>query len=179
MTRLRPSTRRGWVLLAVATAAAILIAASGRLFVWPPSDAPGRTDAVVALGGDPGQRRAAAALQLAVAWHVPIAVISLGGGPARCPQAPKGVQVICFRPNPVNTRGEAEYASRLAESRHWHRIMVVPQRTQTTRARMLFERCTDIQLQMVPVSDRTSHLPVDVLYEWGALLKALVWQRAC
>jgi hypothetical protein len=44
---------------------------------------------------------------------------------------------------------------------------------------MLFQRCSDVQLLMVPVSDRRSHLPIDVLYEWGALMKALVWQRSC
>jgi hypothetical protein len=32
---------------------------------------------------------------------------------------------------------------------------------------------------MVPVSDPSSHLPYDVVYEWGALAKALIVQRSC
>jgi hypothetical protein len=32
---------------------------------------------------------------------------------------------------------------------------------------------------MVPVSDPFSHLPYDVVYEWGALAKALIVQRSC
>jgi hypothetical protein len=32
---------------------------------------------------------------------------------------------------------------------------------------------------MVPVSDPLSHLPYDVVYEWGALAKALIVQRSC
>ena len=48
------------------------------------------------------------ALHLAEAGYAPIVVISLGGDPkVRCPRTPKGLEVICFRPNPVNTRGEA------------------------------------------------------------------------
>ena len=174
----RPRSRRRW-LVAVVIVVVLFAAATARLFVWSPIDRPGPSDAVVALGGDPGQRRAAAAIQLAVAWHVPVAVISLGGGAATCPRPPRHVQVICFRPDPVDTRGEAEYVARLAARRHWGRIMVVPERSQTTRARLLFERCTDVHLLMVPVSDPPAHLPFDVLYEWGALTKALLWQRSC
>jgi uncharacterized SAM-binding protein YcdF (DUF218 family) len=86
---------------------------------------------------------------------------------------------MCFRADPLDTRGEAEYVATLAAQRHWHRIIVVSERTQTTRARMLFKRCTSLQLVMVPVADPRNHLPYDVTYEWGALLKALVWQRSC
>ena len=32
---------------------------------------------------------------------------------------------------------------------------------------------------MVPVNDPPSHLPYDIVYEWGALAKALVLDRAC
>jgi hypothetical protein len=32
---------------------------------------------------------------------------------------------------------------------------------------------------MVPVSDPVSHLPYDVAYEWGALVKAIVLERSC
>jgi uncharacterized SAM-binding protein YcdF (DUF218 family) len=158
----------------------VFLVSTTRLFVWPPSNRPSRVNAIIALGGDPGQRRMKSALQLANAGYATIAVISLGGDPkVRCPRAPKGIEVICFRPNPVNTRGEAEFVARLAAQRHWHRIIVIPDRTQTTRARLLFRRCTGIDLEMVPVHDDLSQLVLGVTYEWGALIKALIFDRSC
>lgn len=157
----------------------LFLAATARLFVWPPTDAPARADAVVSLGGDPGQRRAHQALALAAAGWAPVAVVSLGGYRVPCPSAPRHVQVVCFRPDPVNTRGEAEYAARLAAERHWHHLIVVPEHSQSTRARLLFERCTSARLTVVPVADRPGRLFGDVVYEWGALFKALVLKRGC
>ena len=120
------------------------------------------------------------ALQLAKAGYAPVAVISLGGDPTvHCPRAPKGIEVICFRPDPVNTRGEAEFVAGLAAQRHWDRIIVIPDRTQTTRARLLFKRCTQISLEMVPVHDDLPQLLAGVAYEWGALIKALIFNRSC
>ena len=157
----------------------LFLAATARLFVWPPTDGPRRVDAIVSLGGDPGQRRAHLAIALARAGDAPVAVVSLGGYQVPCPAAPRHVEVICFRPDPVDTRGEAEYAARLAARRHWRSLIVVPERSQSTRARLLFERCTPARLVVVPVADHGSRLPGDVAYEWGALLKALLWKRTC
>jgi hypothetical protein len=158
---------------------ALFLAATARLFVWSPIDAPTRVDAVVALGGDPGQRRAHHAIALAQAGFAPVAVISLGGNPpVACPTA-TAIQVVCFRADPLDTRGEAEHVATLAAQRHWTSIMVVPERSQTTRARVLFDRCTSITIRWTPVSDPLSHLPFDVLYEWGSLFKALALERSC
>ena len=154
-------------------------AATARLFLWPPTDAPAKADAVVALGGDPGQRRAHLAIKLAEAGFAPVAVISLGGYHVPCPTAPRRISVICFHPNPVDTRGEAEYSARLAAQNRWTRLIVVAERSQATRARLLFKRCTPAHLLIVPIEDRLSHLPLDVLYEWGALFKALVLKTSC
>ncbi len=158
----------------------VFVAATARLFVWSPTDSPTRVDAVVALGGDPGQRRAHYALELVKSGFAPVAVISLGGTRAvPCPTHPRTERVICFRANPLDTRGEAQYVARLARRRHWNQLVVVSERSQTTRARMLFERCTSAHLHMVPVSDPGSHIVYDVVYEWGALAKALILQRSC
>jgi uncharacterized SAM-binding protein YcdF (DUF218 family) len=175
-----PSTVRGRILLVAVVLVALLAAATARLFVWSPTDLPTRVDAVVALGGDPGQRRAHEALALVGAGFAPVAVISLGGVPAvACPRHGATVRVICFRADPLDTRGEAEYVSRLARRRHWDHLIIVSERSQSTRARMMFKRCTAAHLDMVPVSDPVSHLPYDIAYEWGALVKALVVQRSC
>ena len=180
-----PSRLRRPVLLTllgmVAVGFVLAVVATARLFVWPPSDEPAKADAVVALGGDPGQLRAKQALRLAGQGYAPVAVVSLGGKKAvPCPRpVPAGVTLICFRADPLNTRGEAEYVARLAERRHWHRIIVVSERSQVTRARLLFKRCTPVDLLMVPVTDPRVRLAYDVVYEWGALLKALTVVRGC
>src|SRR5579863_4803649 len=109
-----PSTVRGRILLVAAVLVVLLAAATARLFVWPPTDPPTRVDAVVALGGDPGQRRAHEALALVGAGFAPVAVISLGGVPAVACPPHRGVAAICFRADPLDTRGEAEYVTRLA-----------------------------------------------------------------
>ncbi len=159
---------------------AVLAAATARLFIWSPIDAPTRVDAVVALGGDPGQRRALEAIKLVESGYAPVAVISLGGNPpVPCPRHRAQVRVLCFRADPLDTRGEAQYVAALARRHDWDQLIVVSERSQATRARLLFERCTSAHLHMVPVSDPVSHLPYDVVYEWGALLKALVLERSC
>jgi uncharacterized SAM-binding protein YcdF (DUF218 family) len=89
------------------------------------------------------------------------------------------IEIVCFRAHPLDTRGEAEFVARLAARRHWDRLIVVPERSQATRARMLFERCTRAQLIIVPVTDPLSDLFYDVAYEWAALTKALVLDRSC
>jgi hypothetical protein len=181
VVRLLPSSRWGRALLLVAAVIVVLfLAATARLFLWPQVDTPTHADAVVALGGDPGQHRAYKAIGLALDGYAPVALVSLGGEhPAPCPKAPARVRVMCFRANPLNTRGEAEYAARLAARNHWDKLIVVPERTQSTRARLLFGRCTAAKLYMVPVSDASTRLFLDVLYEWGALVKAAVLVRSC
>jgi len=168
------------VLWVVAIVLVLLLAASARLFVRAPTDPPANVDAVIALGGEPGELSAYKAIRLALDGYASVVVVSLGGvPPAPCPRAPKEVKVICFRADPLDTRGEAEYSARLAARNHWTRLMVVPLHTQATRARMLFERCTRAKLYMVPVSDPVKRLPYDVVYEWGALFKALFLDRSC
>lgn len=158
----------------------LFIVGTARLFLWPPTDRPVRSDAVVALGGDPGQLRAKKAVDLARSGFAPVAVISLGGQtPAPCPRPVPHVHIVCFRADPLDTKGEAEFVSRMVATRHWHQIIVVSERSQATRARMLFRRCTGVRLVMVPVTDPSSHLFYDIAYEWGALAKALTVARSC
>jgi uncharacterized SAM-binding protein YcdF (DUF218 family) len=172
--------KRHWIRWLIAALVVLFVVATARLFLWPARDRPAKVDAVVALGGDPGQRRAGYAVALAARGYAPVAVVSLGGyPPAPCPKAPPKVTVRCFRADPLDTRGEAEYAAALARREHWRSLIVVSERTQTTRARLVFDRCTDITLRFVPVDDGLSRVPFDVAYEWGALMKAMVLVRGC
>jgi uncharacterized SAM-binding protein YcdF (DUF218 family) len=184
MVRSRSSRFRRWLRVPLFVVLVVLVVlfpiATARLFVWPPTDDPVEADAVVALGGDAGQLREKKAIELARAGFAPIAVISRGGvNPVPCPKPVPHVSIICFRADPLDTRGEAEFVGRLVAARHWHRIIVVSERSQATRARMLFKRCTSTQLVMDPVQDPRTVLPFAVFYEWGALAKAIVLEPSC
>ena len=103
-----PLTKRRRVLVLGIVLIAVFCAATARLFIWSPIDAPARVNAVVALGGDPGQRRAHEAIDLVRSGFAPVAVISLGGKRAvACPRHPATMRVIFFRADPLDTRGEA------------------------------------------------------------------------
>jgi uncharacterized SAM-binding protein YcdF (DUF218 family) len=140
---------------------------------------PARVSAIVMLAG-PGNRLAVAE-QLAREHRAPVLVVSQGwqgyGGP--CPQAVPGVKLICFDPDPGNTRGEAEYAGRLARQYHWRSVVLVTATGQDTRARLLMGRCFSGSIYVM-----TTPLPLgswlyEIAYEWGALGKALVLYRGC
>ena len=169
-----------WAVLLALVAGVLLVAATARLFLWPPTDAPARVDAILALGGDPGNHRAALAVSLAESGYAPVVVVSRGGYPeAPCPTARAGIRVVCFRPDPLDTRGEVEFAASLAARRHWTSMLMVTEREQATRARLLFRRCSSIRLLVVPVAVHGLTMVHDVLYEWASLAKALVVHTSC
>lgn len=169
-----------WAVVLALLVGVLFAATSARLFLWPPTDAPAHVDAILALGGDPGQLRAKEAVSLAEAGYSSVVLVSRGGyPPAPCPPARAGIEVVCFRANPLDTRGEVEFATRLAVRRHWTSMLMVPERDQSTRARLLFRRCSDLRLLVVPVSAHGTTLLVDLAYEWAALAKAFVVHTGC
>jgi uncharacterized SAM-binding protein YcdF (DUF218 family) len=156
---------------------AALLAMSALLFVWPATNAPAKVDAIVVLGG--AGDRIAKGIALARAQIAPVLVIS-ESDTATCPRGFSRVRVICFQPNPDTTQGEAREAARLAARYHWSRLLVVSDTPQTTRARIRFDRCYHGRVLFAPVSPggivAWAH---GIVYEWGALAKALVLQRGC
>ena len=167
---------------AFAAVAAVIVALSvltARLFVWPAQGMPTRVSAIVMLAG-PGDRLPVA-LQLARQHRAPVLVVSRGwegyGGP--CPPPVPGVKLICFEPNPGTTRGEAEALGRLAKQFRWTSVVLVTTRTQDTRARLMAERCFGGSTYVVTAPLPLSSWPYQIAYGWGALLKALVVNRAC
>ena len=154
-------------------------AATARLFVWPAQGMPARVSAIVLLAG-PGDRLSTA-LDLARQHRAPMLVVSQGqhgyGGP--CPASTPGVMLICFDPDPGNTRGEAEFVGRLARRYHWASVVLVSSRAQDTRARLLVKRCFAGSVYVVTGTLPLSEWPYQIAYEWGALLKALALYRGC
>ncbi len=118
------------------------------LFVWPPERRAERADAVVVLAGARGPRLAKA-LELVRDGVAPVLVVSDGWGLAwveanrLCAGRPAAVPIVCFRPAPYSTRGEARGFARLAAAQGWRSVLVVTSRYHVARARVLFERCYD------------------------------------
>jgi hypothetical protein len=175
--RLARARRRALVVAAALIVVFVLVTA--RLFVWPTQGMPTQVSAIVMLAG-PGDRLPVA-LHLAQQHRAPMLVVSQGehgyGGP--CPSATPGVRLICFDPNPGNTRGEAEFVGRLAKQYHWTSVVLVTGREQDTRARILVGRCFAGAVYVMTAALPLGSWPYQIAYEWGALFKALALVRAC
>jgi len=152
---------------------------TARLLAWPAQGMPAHVDAIVLLAG-PGDRLPVA-LGLAHEHRAPVLVVSQGqhgyGGP--CPAPTPAVRLICFDPDPGDTRGEAEFVGRLAKQYHWSSVVLVTTRTQDTRARMLMRRCFGGSVYVITAPLPSGSWPYQIAYGWGALFKALVLYQAC
>jgi uncharacterized SAM-binding protein YcdF (DUF218 family) len=166
-------------LLAAATLVLLLAGLTARLFVWPPSGMPDRVDAILMLNnpGDP----LPVALQLAREHRARYLVVSQGTVASHyaCPAPVPGVTLICFHPSPATTQGEAEFAGRLASKYHWNSVAIVTIAPQDMRARLRLERCFGGHVYVMTSSLPLRSWPYQIAYEWGALVKALVFQRSC
>jgi hypothetical protein len=89
------------------------------------------------------------------------------------------VKVICFKPNPANTRGEAEFVGRLARKYRWQSVALVTITPQDSRARLRVARCFAGPVYVMTAPLHKSAWPYQIAYEWGALAKALIIQRSC
>jgi len=147
------------------------------LFVFPSTNTPRRSNAIVVLGGS--GPRVQKGLSLARAGYAPYLVVS-GTISSVCPPAQHEVMVICFDPRPDTTQGEARELAKLARVHDWHQVIVVSGTPQTTRARIRFERCFQGTLLFDPANPVGLRAWIhNVVYEWGALIKALTLQRGC
>ena len=154
-------------------------AATARVLVWPAKGMPAHVDAIVLMAG-PGDR-ISVALQLARQQRAAVLVVSQGqhgyGGP--CLPAMPGVKVICFEPDPGNTRGEAEFVGRLAQRYRWRSLVLVTSDEQDTRARVIMRRCFSGSVYVQTASQPWYDLPYQIAYGWAALFKALLLVRGC
>jgi uncharacterized SAM-binding protein YcdF (DUF218 family) len=169
---------RRTLVVVVVVALTALAFGTFRLFVWPDTDRVQPADAVVVLAGGDGERldRGLELVQQGVA-----PTLALSFGPDRlCDRAEEPFTVVCFRPDPENTRGEAEAIARLATEHGWTNLVLVTSTSHVTRARMLLERCYSGTLQVTAATPRQD-LPgwvLAIVHEWGGLAEA-VTQRDC
>lgn len=155
------------------------VAATARVIVWPTQGSPTHVDAIVMLDGSGARLNVAE--QLARKGQAPVLVVSQGrlGYGAPCPPRIRGTQIICFAPDPPDTRGEAEHVAKLARRYNWRSVVVVATRDQANRARLLLGRCYSGSVYVVTANETWYYWPYQIAYGWGSLFKALFLQRAC
>ena len=159
------------------------LAATAILFVRPRADEPRRADAVVVLSGV-RKARLVKGLELVRRGVAPTLVISDGRAPGwaegnRLCDGGTKFRVVCFRPRPYSTHGEATDVARLARARGWRSLVVVTSRYHLTRARLLFRRCLDGSVSAVSAETSPGAMALNVPFEWGKLLYQLTLERDC
>jgi uncharacterized SAM-binding protein YcdF (DUF218 family) len=149
------------------------------LFVWPRQDALRRADAVVVLSGSNADRLPKG-LELMRARVAPLLVVSDGKrtDPTICSRR-RPYRVLCIRPNPFSTRGEAEAIARLAAARHWRAVDVVTSRYHVFRTRLIVKRCYRRTLRVIASEPRPWAYLVGAASEWPKLALALMLRRHC
>ncbi|WP_326965480.1 YdcF family protein [Arthrobacter sp. CG_A4] len=114
-----------------------------------------RTDAVIMLGGAAAERLPVAQ-RLQRDYNIPVLVLSHTDTPGNiaaddaCNSAAfPSAELLCFRPDEFDTRGEARAIGRIAEANGWKSITVVTSSYHVSRAQRLMEQCTTADVQMV------------------------------
>ena len=159
---------------------ALLGIVTARVFVWPDlQPLPVRADAIVELAGPGDDDRDRVALELARDRRAPVIVQSTLASDTACLPPVTGVQLVCFHPDPVTTRGEARYIGTLAAREDWHSVILVTTPDQAWRARLRVSRCFPGKVYIA-----TAHLPAwdwlrQIPYQWLASIKALTIERSC
>lgn len=169
------------------TAVMVVNGAAGYIvFGSATDDAASHVDAVVVLGGEHDGREN---YGVALAQHgIASTVVLSNPYPASdalmrrmCLGRSSAIEVICLRPEPSTTRGEAIMTRRLAKERSWRKILVVSWRYHLPRAGLIFRQClsgTDVATTVKAVP-RQYVLPVwywqyIYLYQSAGIGKALL-----
>ena len=173
------------ILFGVALALVVAwLVACAFLFVWPADDEPRSADAIVVLAGGKKQRLEKA-LELVGDGVARTLVISDGRDPdwpeanRLCNGARPELEVVCFRPDPYSTRGEARGVKRLAAEKGWKHLAVVTSTSHVFRARLLFERCLPGDVDVVAAGHRARLLANALVFESLKLAYAEALARDC
>lgn len=185
---MRPGRR---ILTAVEAIVAVLLifvvdmAISGYLlFTNAAVDTLERADAIIVLGGEHDGREDYG-IRLAREGWASTVVLSNPYGPddpvmRRVCHDTGGIEVICRRPEPLTTRGEAIFTRQLADARSWSKVIVVSWRYHLPRARLVFRQCFSDQpgsAVMISVPRRYQYSPLlwefVYAYQFGGLAKAI------
>ena len=159
--------RKRTVLFTVGILVTLFVAwliAAFQLFYNVDTTAPNQADAVVMLGGA-SKERLLDAMMLRADLKAPYLVISNTGTPGNasaddyCKTHSNKViypDVICFTPEPMDTRGEATSLGHLTAEYEWDSVAVVTSKYHVARAGMLMDQCVNSEVTMVPTTPQLS-----------------------
>lgn len=154
------------------------------LLTWPPTAVPDRSDAVVVLSGP--SARLDRGIELVEQGIAPTLVVSNGERPgwSRGNELCAGTapfDVLCFRPRPQRTVGEARAIAAMVAEHGWQHVTVVTSPSHVARSRVLVEQCTHATVAMAThdteLADRLR--PATLLREAVALVASATVDRAC
>lgn len=185
--RTLPRTR---VIAVLVSTVVVLVAAVGLygslVLMNTPNDRVAKADAVVVLGGEHDGREAFG-VKLAKKLDAHTVVLSDPYRPKDkvmqklCGTVRDGVEVMCEKPVPSTTRGEAIFADRLATEHQWRRVVVVSWRYHLIRARLIFDQCASASgasFAFVAVPRRylqtVAQFSYIFAYQVGGTIKALI-----
>lgn len=143
-----------WTLAACVLAGVLWLIAAFQLFHNPPHATPQKTDAIVVLGGMSNERLPVG-LALRKQLGIQDLVVVTTGLPANagsdkfCEEHDGVTHLDCFRPDPLNTRGEAARLRDLAAERGWTSVTVVTSDYHVQRAGTLMKQCIAADVTMV------------------------------
>lgn len=166
--------------MAVAAVILVFAALTARFLIWPPLTAiPSRVDAIVELAGTSDGGRDALTLTLANEGRAHYMVQSTVAGDDRCLPPVPDVIVLCFHPDPLTTRGEAQTIGRMAKQYGWRSVILVTTPDQALRAKLRTSRCFSGEIY-----NATAPMPIQywlsaIPYQWGAFAKAFTVETEC
>jgi uncharacterized SAM-binding protein YcdF (DUF218 family) len=151
-------------------------------FVRPRTSPPHRVDAIVVFGAEV-PARLATGLSLARRKIAPTLVLSLPDAQrtAQVCRRQRPYRVVCFTPEPGNTRGEAETVGRLAARHRWRSLALVTSRYHLFRAGLLLGRCYHGRVEKVAAPNEISTLALALraIRESGGVIDAEILSRGC
>ena len=157
------------LLLVVAVAVVAWLVACVLIIEFPRINHVSHADAIVVIGPADDYRLAEATtlLQAGVSHRVIVSRPPTGylGALNFCNHPPAGADATCFSPSPATTRGEAQEVARIAAANHWTSVIVVTSKYHVSRARMIFDRCLDGQVDVVSAHQTIS--PLRWAYEYA------------
>ena len=174
--------RRGpWAVVSLAVV--VLVALPLNAFVWPYVTPASKADVVFVIG-PPDEWRIEWAEQLVDAGLASAIMISVpvAAETALCVTGSyHGVPVLCHRPDPFTTQGEARWLQAEMAQHSWSTATVITMSTHVMRARLYFDRC--IATGVTVIGKPTAHTFTDwylqIRYQMGATLKAFLVTTTC
>jgi uncharacterized SAM-binding protein YcdF (DUF218 family) len=159
----------------------VLVAVTARLFIWPALPAlPAHVDAIVELAGQGDRDSVALALaRQGRATYLVQSTVAADALSDTCLPHVGGTTVLCFHPDPDTTRGEARSIGVLAQRYGWTSVILVTSPDQAFRARLRVERCFTGEVYVATAPLPFVQWPGQLIYQWGATVKALTVQRSC